>query len=114
MTELREVGNITAGTSKAASVEYFTTALSQVPLNVTPQQDPTSFRVHISIVTSSVVEYTIDNGTTWNQLNSGTALIANAGYAFFIPINDGDLFNIRNVTTSIVNVCKVVDVAENT
>ena len=61
-------------------------------------------------VTAAVVEITLDSGTTWSKLNSGTALTVGSLYQFDIYISGSDTFNIRasNSSGTTVDTAKLV------
>ncbi len=54
------------------------------------------FRCNIAVDTDSIVEYTIDSGTNWLQLNAGDVLLANCSYGFDIYVRAGDQINFRS------------------
>jgi hypothetical protein len=63
--------------------------------------------IHIAIGTASVVQYTLDGGTNWINLNNGENLVAGSGYTFMIQVMKGDAFNlckhiIITITTTIL------------
>ncbi len=75
--------------SKGQNVEWMT------DYNV---DDLGKFRCNIAVDTDSVVEYTIDSGSNWLQLNAGDALLAKCSYGFDIYVRAGDQLNFRSPT----------------
>ena len=69
------------------------------PSAVGPQVDtvipPCIFRISVCLDTAAVFKIIIDDGTTEVDiaLNSGAQLVAQAGYTFDWPINEGDSVN---------------------
>jgi len=56
--------------------------------------------IHIAIGTASVVQYTLDGGTTWINLNKGENLVAGRSYTFIMQVLKGDAFNLRHTNTA--------------
>ncbi len=61
--------------------------------------------VDFSYDISSNIQYTLDSGTTWVQLNSGIELVG--GQSRFIRVSDGDLLNFRASVAGNLNRCIV-------
>jgi len=75
--------------SKAQNVEW---------MNNYAVNDLGKFRCNLAVDTDSVVEYTINGGTTWLKLQGGENLLANCSYGFDIYVRAGDLINFRTPT----------------
>lgn len=57
--------------------------------------------VDFSYSVSSVIEYTLNSGTTWNAFNNGSAI--NGGQSLFIRVTTGVLVNFRATQAGNVN-----------
>ena len=70
-----------------------------------------STKVRVSIATSSncVLQFTIDNGTTWLNFNQGNNILADSLYAFDVPLRNQDMFNLRtpNPSGTTVKLCRL-------
>lgn len=63
--------------------------------------------MHLSINTTTLVQYTLDSGSTWISFNSGADLVANAGYEFTFIVDGADTINFRALLAVTVNHCRV-------
>ena len=79
--------------AKAANAPWFDS-------DITNLNDSWNLVIHIAIETASVVQYTLDGGTKWINLNKGENLVAGSGYTFNIPIMKDDAFNLRHTNTA--------------
>ena len=79
--------------AKAANAPWFDS-------DITNLNDSWNLVIHIAIETASVVQYTLDGGTKWINLNKGENLVAGSGYTFNIPIMKDDAFNLRHINTA--------------
>ncbi len=77
---------------KAADAPWFDS-------DITNLNDSWNLVIHIAIGTASVVQYTLDGGTNWINLNKGENLLVGSGYTFSIPITKDDAFNLRHTNT---------------
>jgi len=82
------------GTSKTSGTECFTADL-------VPQRHST-YRIMVSGSLAHVLEVTVNSGTDWTKLNSGTELVADQLYIFDVMVLDGDTFNMRQGTGTVV------------
>ena len=89
-----------------AGVDMFATALS-------PTNSPTTFRIYACFDTLGVLTMrrTRAGATVSEQLNSGTALNANAAYIFDIIVQAGETLNLRHSAGAQILYLKVVEVA---
>jgi hypothetical protein len=92
-------------THVAANTNIFTTSLS-------PTYTPTTFRIYACFDTSGVLTVRRTKGTVTvsEQLNSGTALEANAAYMFDILLESGETINLQysvNATATCIKICEV-------
>jgi hypothetical protein len=60
----------------------------------------------INTTTTTVIAYTLDGGTTWNDVNFSGGISANTDYELVVPMVAGDQFNIRKSTSGNVTVTK--------
>jgi hypothetical protein len=95
-------------TSIAANTNVFTTDLS-------PTYTPTTFRIYACFESSGVLTVRRKKGavTVSEQLNSGTALVANAAYMFDILLESGETINLQysvDATVICIKVCEVAGV----
>jgi hypothetical protein len=79
--------------AKAANAPWFDS-------DITNLNDSWNLVIHIAVGTASVVQYTLDGGTNWINLNKGENLVAGSGYTFSIPIMKDDAFNLRHTNTA--------------
>ena len=75
---------------RSANEEWFATDLDTSALGAQGQK----WTFHISINTTTLVQYTLDSGTTWIAFNAGADLVADAGYEFTFIV-DGDAIYVR-------------------
>jgi len=82
------------GTSKTSGTECFTADL-------VPERHAT-YRIMVSGSLAHVLEVTVNSGTDWTKLNNGTTLVADQLYTFDVQVLDGDAFNMRQATGTVV------------
>jgi hypothetical protein len=68
--------------------------------DITNLNDFWNLVIHITIGTASVVQYTLDGGTKWINLNNGENLVAGSDYTFIMQVMKGDAFNLRHTNTA--------------
>ena len=71
---------------KAQNVDWITDA--------TPIREDGKLIIQVSITTAQIIQVTLD-GTNYDALNEGTALVANSLYRFEIDVDNTMTFNIR-------------------
>lgn len=93
---------VTPATVKAANADFFASDLSIT------KEGLSEVIVTISVDTAVAIEVTLD-GTNYDTINSGQALVADSIYAFSFILLKADAFNIRTPTTGgcTVNICRV-------
>ena len=79
--------------AKPANVPWFDS-------DITNLNDSCNLVIHITIGTASVVQYTLDGGTKWINLNNGENLVAGSGYTFIMQLMKDDAFNLRHTNTT--------------
>jgi len=79
--------------AKAANAPWFDS-------DITNLNDSWNLVIHITIGTTSVVQYTLDGGTNWINLNNGENLVAGSGYTFVMQVMKDDAFNLRHTNTA--------------
>ncbi len=79
--------------AKAANAPWFDS-------DITNLNDSWDLVIHITIGTASVVQYTLDGGTKWINLNNGENLVAGSGYTFIMQVMKDDAFNLRHINTT--------------
>ncbi len=57
--------------------------------------------VDFSYDVSSIIQYTLNSGTTWNSFNNGSAI--DGGQSLFIRVLDGSTVNFRALTSGNIN-----------
>jgi len=77
-------------TAKGIDVEWFT---EDIVINLSSTGLIGTIVVDFSYDISSIIEYTLNSGTTWNAFNSGTAI--SGGQSRFIRVTDGNEVNFR-------------------
>jgi len=93
-----------------AKADLFNTALpaAEAPwlgADITPTNSPSYLRIYACVSVTGIlrVARTIGGTTLTEDLNSGTALVADAAYMFTVPWRSGDSINIRySVTTGTI------------
>jgi hypothetical protein len=100
-------GVIAAGTVKAANAVFFTNDI--VPTSGPGGNDPTKFRLTVSVTAAVVIDVSIDGQVTWNHANQNATLVANSIYMFDFHVRAGDAVNFRIPTLggATLNVCRV-------
>ena len=91
--------------TKAQDVEWFAIDVSQAP---EAGGKARQFRIFYTTTLAVLIEYTLDSGSTWKQLELLSAIDTYKA-PVYIPIRDGDLFNMRHGTaaTTPTVVCRV-------
>jgi len=79
--------------AKAANAPWFNS-------DITNLNDSEDLVIHITIGTASIVQYTLDGGTNWINLNNGENLVAGSGYTFVMQVMKDDAFNLRHINTA--------------
>ncbi len=79
--------------AKAANAPWFDS-------DITNLKDSWDLVIHIAIGTTSVVQYTLDGGTNWIDLNKGENLVAGSDYTFIMQVMKDDAFNLRHTNTA--------------
>jgi len=88
---IRPVGDsILVVTSKGIDAEWFA---SDIIIDLSSSSVLATIVVDFSYDISSIIEYTLNSGTTWNQFNNGTAV--KGGQSRFIRVTDGNQVNFR-------------------
>lgn len=113
MPVLYDVDEVAPDTPKAVDVAFFGTALQHDNTINVSQGKPSSLRLHIAQTVATILEYTVDNGTHWIEINDGDAIPANVGKVFLIPIKPTSQVNLRNKTTSTIIICEIDEIREN-
>jgi len=85
-------------TAKLADVEWFAT---DITINLSNSSVIAPIVVDFSYDVSSVIEYTLDSGTTWNAFNNGSAI--DGGQSLPIRVTDGNQVNFRAKTAGNIN-----------
>jgi len=60
------------------------------------------WRIMVSGSLAHVLEVSVNSGTDWTKLNSGAELVADQLYTFDIQVLDGDTFQMRQSTGTVV------------
>jgi len=90
-TKPRVVGAVAQGTAEAQNAEFFGTDLTPI----VDANHEALFRIFLAFSAAVDLEYTLNSGTTWVLVNTGTDLVASAGYIFYIAVRNGDTVNFR-------------------
>ena len=77
-------------TAKAGNAEWFA---EDITINLSNSVVIAPIVVDFSYDVSSVIEYTLNSGTTWSAFNNGLAI--DGGQSLFIRVTDGDQVNFR-------------------
>jgi len=103
MAGVNAIGSTTG--SKTQNTEWFATDLS--PVVLAPKT--AKFRITVSCSATVIVEITLDSGSNWTALNSGTAIGADEIFLFDVPVRNGDTFNMRTPTAGgcTVDICRI-------
>ena len=93
-----------AVTPRNTGEEWFAADVSQAP---EASGKARQFRIYYTTAGAVAVEYTLDSGANWIAIE--TSAIDTYRAPIYIPIRDGDLFNMRHGTaaTSPLVVCRV-------
>ncbi len=96
--------------TKAQDVEWFATDVGQA---AEAAGEARKVRIYYTTSLAVLIEYTLDSGSTWKQLELLSAVDTYKA-PVYIPIRDGDLFNMRHGTaaTTPTVVCRVDIVTE--
>ena len=88
--------------SKTVNAEWFVSDLAMPPSN------SGTLKMHFSLASAAVVQYTLDSGTTWLPMNRGVAFAADEPVVLSFPMGPDALFNMRQTTGTVtVNICEV-------
>jgi len=92
-------------TSVTANTNIFSSDLS-------PTNSPTTFRIYACFDASGVLSVvrTKDGVTVTEQLNDGSALVANGAYMFDIIVESGETINFQYSVNATAIVLKVVEI----
>ena len=94
--------------TKAVNIEWFAADVTQADTAVGKARQ---FRIYYTTSLAVAIQYTIDSGANWITLE--TSAINTYRAPIYIPIIDGDLFNMRHVTAAdTVIVCRADIVTE--
>lgn len=89
--------------AKSGNEEWFTN-----DLEANEQIDQgEKWTVHFAISAQSVVEFTLDSGSTWIKLNEGNAHTADAAYEYTFHVDGDDKFNMRATQAVSIRYCRV-------
>jgi len=89
--------------SRTANQEWFATDLDTSALGAQGQK----WTVGFSIDAASVVEYTLDSGTTWYSFKENANHVVDAGYEYTLIVDGDDTVNFRATLATTVNYCRV-------
>jgi hypothetical protein len=93
------VGAIAANTSFFAS--NLVPKISQISGPITPATS-SKFVITCSFtVTAPVIQISRDGGTTWSNLNSGTAIPTGNEFNITVMVHNGETINFRTTTSSV-------------
>ena len=85
-------------TAKGIDAEWFA---EDITIDLSSSSVLATVVVDFSYDVSSIVEYTLNSGTTWNEFNNGTAV--KGGQSRFIRVTDGVLLNFRAKSAGNIN-----------
>lgn len=110
--------NISAIITPTPKAAIFSTSLPAAESNwlstgITSTNTPCYLRIYVSVSVAGVLRVvrTIGSTTITENLNSGTALVANSAYMFTIEMRAGDSINIRYSTTSgTINILRINEI----
>lgn len=90
----------TAG-SKTNNAEWFAVDIKPVENGI--------IYIHVSMASSSTLQYSLDSGTTWNSFKDGAQIGANNGQFFELLVITSDQLQIRQNSGGAVpvNFCRV-------
>jgi len=80
--------------------------------DLAPTNTPTTFRIYVALDTAGVlsVQRTSVGVPVAENLNSGTALVADASYMFNILVHEDDTINLRTTVGAQILYCMVTEV----
>ncbi len=90
--------SITVVTAKASNAEWFD---EDITIDLSGSLRIAPIVVDFSYDTSSIIQYTLNSGTTWNSFNNSSAIAG--AQSLFIRVMDGDQVNFRAVTGGNIN-----------
>ncbi len=90
--------SILVETAKAGDAEWFT---EDITIELSSSLRIAPIVVDFSYSVSSVIEYTLNSGDTWNAFNNGSAI--DGGQSLFIRVTDGDQVNFRATQAGNIN-----------
>lgn len=76
-----------------------------ITFNVHGANQGATVKIDFAYDISSIIEYTLDNGLTWIQLNDGAAI--SGGQSISLRVQDGDQLNLRAKTAGNLTRCIV-------
>ena len=85
-------------TAKGIDVEWFATDIT-IKLSSSTVLAP--IVVDFSYDISSIIQYTLNSGTTWNSFNNGSPI--DGGQSLFIRVTNGNQVNFRAKTAGNIN-----------
>ena len=91
--------------AKLADAEWFA---EDITVLTSDQTRGTTIVLDFSYSVSSVIEYTLDSGTTWVSFNQGVALVG--GQSRYLRVTTGVQVNFRAKTAGNLNRCIVGEV----
>ena len=98
-TGVREVADsILVVTAKGANVEWFA---EDITIDLSKTNIIAPIVVDFTYDVSSVIQFTLNSGTTWNSFNNGSAI--NGAQSLFIRVTDGDQVNFRAAQAGNIN-----------
>ncbi len=96
---IRPIGDsILVVTAKGIDVEWFP---SDIVIKLSQTGIIATIVVDFSYDITSIIEYTLDSGTTWNEFNNGTAI--KGGQSRFIRVTKDNQLNFRAKTAGNIN-----------
>lgn len=100
-TAVREIADsILVVTAKDIDAEWFTEDIT-INISGAAGERIAPIVVDFSYDVSSIIQYTLNSGTTWNSFNDGSAI--DGGQSLFIRVTDGDQVNFRAKAAGNIN-----------
>lgn len=110
VSSMHDKGSTTG--AKAKDAEWFSEDL----VSGLEDEKMINYILQVSVsITNAVIEVTLDGGTTWTKLNSGTAITVGLLHQFDIFAKSTDLLNFRasNVNGTTLDYCYVIGALNN-